>query len=288
MAALPAVFYVYAIWTNTGTPYGDGYIQSIFTVIQYLDSSTPLEKIANTWWTYFQNRALFTKAVTLSLYFLMGYLDFQIIGAIAGLMLCAMVYLIAQSILLHKMPLYCIPVASLMILSFYPWTVITWPECALFYFGTLMLAYACFYLLDLPKPQVLAALVCASLATLTMANGLLSIVIGSLLVIYKHFCCKRFSNAQIWLWFTGAAACSIFHLATMNVFQLIFMAQNPYKSLLSTYRDGLWIFLNPWGLPPSSPMNTARGKSPWAAFFWQPWLPCSHPENRWPLRQLSD
>ncbi|HQQ74504.1 MAG TPA: hypothetical protein PK031_05085, partial [Pseudomonadales bacterium] len=130
VALLAAVVYMAVIWgTTANTPQGDGYIQSIFTVVHYLEAPTFSEKLGNTWWTYFQNRAVFTKSVTLIHYFLLGYLDLHILCFIGNLTLCIMVGLLSCNIIQHRLPAYGIPVASLMTLSFYAWTVSTWPMC---------------------------------------------------------------------------------------------------------------------------------------------------------------
>ena len=76
---------------------------------------------------------------------------------LGNLSLPLIIGLLAYHVRREKLPLYSIAVASLLTCSMYPWTAITWPMCSLFYFGTVLLAFACFHLLDLPRPRPLAA-----------------------------------------------------------------------------------------------------------------------------------
>lgn len=261
VAFLAALLYMAVIWgTTANTPQGDGYVQSIFTVVHYLEAPTFFEKLSNTWWTYFQNRAVFTKSVTLIHYFLLGYLDLHTLCLIGNLTLCIMVGLISCTIVQHRLPAYGMPVASLMILSFYSWTVSTWPMCTVFYFGTLMLSFGCFYFLDLPKPQVLAAAVCAWLATLTMANGFLALIIGSLIVIYNRHNLGRYSSRQYTFWFVSVVLCLLVHFSTMNVFSTdLYGAKSVQNSFINLSGRAI-DFLESMGAAPFFPGSNRVGK----------------------------
>lgn len=260
LAALPAALLLCITWQFTGVPKGDGYIQSFFTVFYYLDANTLSEKISHTWWTYFQHRGILSKIITLSMYGLLGYIDIKVMGVIANLMLCILVYLMARNMNSHRMAVYCIPIASFMILSFYPHTVIMWPECAVFYFGTMTMSFACFYLLDCNKPQVLLAIACCWMATFTMANGILSTAIGSMIVIYNQHTRKLYSNMQISLWFCGIAATLALYFATMNVFSTdLYGAKSLQESFINT-PGRIVDFLESMGAAPFFPDEHRTGK----------------------------
>lgn len=261
LALLAALVYMAVIWgTTANTPQGDGYVQSIFTVVHYLEAPTFSEKLSNTWWTYFQNRSVFTKSVTLIHYFLLGYLDLHTLCLIGNFTLCIMVGLISRNIIQHRLPVYGIPVASLMMLSFYAWTVSTWPMCTIFYFGTLMLSFGCFYCLDLPKPQILAAAVCAWLATLTMANGFLALIIGSLIVVYNRHSLGQYSSRQYTFWFVSVVLCLLVHFSTMNVFSTdLYGAKSVQNSFINLSGRAI-DFLESMGAAPFFPGSNRVGK----------------------------
>jgi hypothetical protein len=261
LSLLPAIAYMVIIWNITAnTPQGDGLIQSIFTVIYYLDADSFAEKLGNTLWTYFQHRAVFSKIVMLSMYFTLGHIDLHTICLLGNFTLCIMVFLIARSSLQHRLPLYSMVIASLMILSFYSWSVANWPECTLFYYGTLLLAFASFYLLDLPRPQVFLAIVCSWLAAFTMANGLLTVVVGSLIVIYNQYSNKRYSSAQLFLWSGSVIGCLAVHFATMNVFSTdLYGAKSVEESFI--HLSGRAVdFLESMGAAPFFPNENRAGK----------------------------
>jgi hypothetical protein len=187
MTLLPAVVYMAVIWSTTdNTPRGDENILSIFTIVHSLDSISFREKLDNFLWTYYQHRTLMIKASVLVMYWLTDHINLHLIGFFGNFTLCVIVYMTSRNIIQRCLPMYGMVVASLMILSLYPWIVAVWPICALGYYITIMLAFACFYFLDLTSPKVFLAAICGWLSTFTMSNGLLSIVIGSLIVIYNQ------------------------------------------------------------------------------------------------------
>ncbi|HSC76030.1 MAG TPA: hypothetical protein VLB90_07340 [Pseudomonadales bacterium] len=261
MAMLPAIVYMAVIWrTTANTPQGDGYIASIFAVLYYLDADSLFEKISHTLWTYFQHRAVLTKIAVLSEYAILGHLDMHILCFFGNLMLCVLVYLIARNILQHALPTYSMLIASLMILSIYSWSVATWPLCTYFYYGTTMFAFACFYLLDLPRPHIFLAAVCSWLAAFTMANGLLSIVIGSLIVIYHQHYNKRYSSLQLQFWSASVIGCLAVHFATMNVFSTdLYGAKSIEESFINLSGRAI-DFLESMGAAPFFPDENRYGK----------------------------
>lgn len=215
---LPILSLLYLSWIYTGTPQGDGIIQDLFTVLYYQDTTSFIEKIDSTWWSYTQHRAIVSKIAVLLLYFISGHISLQVIGIIGTISLCGMVALLAQQVIHHKLSSILIPTASLILLSPYFWTLITWPETTIFYYGTLFLSFLCFWLLDRKEPLVIPAMICSWLATLTMANGILSIVIASLIIIHQQVTKKKYHLSQLVLWTSGSALCVAFHLVTTNVF----------------------------------------------------------------------
>ena len=261
MAMLPAIVYLAVIWATTAnTPQGDDYVQTIFAVAHYLDAPTFTDKVHNTLWTYFQHRGVFTKTVTLSMYFILGYIDLHIICFLGNLTLCAMVYLVARSIVQHRLPMYGMLIASLMILSFYSWSVAIWPICALFYYSTLLLAFTCFYLLDQPQPKIFAAAICSWLAAFTYANGLLSIVIGSLIVIYNQHNDKRYSSSQLLLWTSSVIGCLAVHFSTMNVFSTDLYGGKSVEDSFTDLSSKAVNFLESMGAAPFFPNENRAGK----------------------------
>lgn len=261
MAMLPAIVYLAVIWTTTAnTPQGDDYVHTIFAVTHYLDAPTFTDKVQNTLWTYFQHRAVFSKIVTLSTYFILGYIDLHIICFLGNLTLCLMVYLVARSIVQNRLPMYGMLIASLMILSFYSWSVAIWPICTLFYYSALLFAFACFYLLDQPQPKIFAAAICSWLAVFTYANGVLSIVIGSLIVIYNQHNDKRYSSSQLLLWSGSVIGCLAVHFSTMNVFSTdLYGGQSIEDSFIDLSSKAV-NFLESMGAAPFFPNGNRAGK----------------------------
>lgn len=261
LALLPAFTYIYISWlTTSNTPYGDGYIQSLFTVIHWKDGNSLGEQLSNTWWTYFQNRAVFPKFITLLLYAIQGSIDLRVEGLFSNTTLVILIALIAISCHQYKLPAYNILLAALMILSVYSWTITTWPECALFYFSTLTFSFLTFLLLDLTQARVLAAVICSWLATFTMANGLLAIVIGSLLVLYNHGYRNRYTRLQLAIWIIGATGGFLLHLTTMNVFSTeLFGAKSLQDSFINV--SGRMVdFVESIGAAPFFPNEYRKGK----------------------------
>ncbi len=261
LALSVGALYLYTIWlTTSNTPYGDGYIQAFFTVLHWQDGHTLFEKISNTWWTYFQHRAVFTKTITLLLYAISDSIDLHIEGLISNIMLVILVGLIAYSCAQHKLPAFCSFITALLVLTVYPWSVSTWPECALFYFSTLTFAFLSFLLLDLPRPQILAASICCWLSAFTMANGLLTVITGSLVVIFNHICHQRYSRLQIAFWFASAASCLLVYVATMNVFSTdLFGAKSIHDSFINV-SGRLLDFVESMGAVPFFPHEYRTGK----------------------------
>lgn len=254
LALLIGALYLGVMWSFTSnTPYGDGYIQAFFTVIHWQEGTSLLEKISNTWWTYFQHRAVFTKTITLLMYTLFGSLDLHIEGLLSNAMLVLLIGCIAYSCYQHKIPAYSIAISALLILTVYPWSVSTWPECALFYFSTIVFSFLSLVLLDLPRPKIVAASFFCWLAAFTMANGLLTIIIGSIVIGFNHIIHRRYTRTQLILWFVSAAGCLIVHLATMNVFSTdLFGAKTVQESFINV--GGRFIdFLASLGAAPFPP-----------------------------------
>lgn len=218
LTLFPALSLLYLSWIYTGTPQGDGIIQDLFTVLYYQESASFIEKIDNTWWSYTQHRAVVSKIIVLLLYFISEHINLQVIGIIGTISLCGIVALLAQQVIHHKLSSILIPTASLILLSPYFWTIITCPEATIFYYGTLFLSFLCFCLLDRKKPLVIPAMICSWLATLTMANGILSVVIASLIIIHQQVTEKKYSSSQLALWASGSTLFTVFHFATTNVF----------------------------------------------------------------------
>ncbi|MEZ5435527.1 MAG: hypothetical protein R3E67_02680 [Pseudomonadales bacterium] len=261
LALLPAFTYIYISWlTTSNTPYGDGYIQSLFTVIHWKDGNSLGEQLSNTWWTYFQNRAVFSKFITLLLYAIQGSIDLRVEGLFSNTTLVILIALIAISCHQYKLPAYNILLAALMILSVYSWTITTWPECALFYFSTLTFSFLTFLLLDLTQARVLAAVICSWLATFTMANGLLAIIIGSLLVLHNHGYRNRYTRLQLAIWIIGAIGGFLLHLTTMNVFSTeLFGAKSLQDSFINV--SGRMVdFVESIGAAPFFPNEYRKGK----------------------------
>jgi len=261
LALLPALIYLYVSWlTTSNTPYGDGYIQSLFTVLYWQEGGSLSEQISNTWWTYFQNRAVFSKLITLLLYAIQGSVDLRVEGLFSNTMLVMLVVLVAFSCYQHKLPAYNILFAALMILSIYSWTITTWPECALFYFSTLTLSFLTFILLDLTQARVLAAVICSWLATFTMANGLLAIVIGSLIVLYNHTYRNHYTRPQLALWIAGAIVGLFLHLATMNVFSTELFGAKSLQDSFINVSGRLVDFIESIGAAPFFPNEHRKEK----------------------------
>lgn len=261
LASLPAIAYLYVSWlTTSNTPYGDGYIQSLFTVLYWQEGSTLSEQLSNTWWTYFQNRAVFSKFITLLLYAIQGAIDLRIEGLFSNSMLVALVALITLSCYQHRAPAYTSLVASLMILSVYSWTITTWPECALFYFPTLTFSFLTFLLLDLTQARVLAAVICSWLAMFTMANGLLAVVAGSAILLYNHTYHRRYTRSQLAIWVIGAFAGIILHLTTMNVFSTELFGAKSVRESFIDIPSRLVDFVESMGAAPFFPNEYREGK----------------------------
>ena len=261
MAMLPAILYLVVIWATTAnTPQGDDYVQTIFAVAHYLDAPTFTDKVQNTLWTYFQHRAVFSKILTLSTYFILGHIDLHIICFLGNLTLCLMVYMVARSIVQHRLPIYGMLIASLMILSFYSWSVAIWPICSVFYYSALLLAFTCFYLLDQPQPKIFAAAICSWLAAFTYANGLLSIVIGSLIVIFNQHNDKRYSSSQLLLWSSSVIGCLAVHFSTMNVFSTDLYGGKSVEDSFTDLSARAVDFLESMGAAPFFPNGNRAGK----------------------------
>lgn len=260
LTLVPAIVLLWTGWNTTGTPQGDGYIQDIFTILHYQEANTIAEKISNTWWSYFQHRGLLSKLTVLLMYFSLDRIDIRLIGLISNLFACGIVLLLANKIIRQEMGLYCSSIASLMILSLYPYTVIAWPECMLFYYGTLFFALLCFFFLDLEKPQILMALLCSWMATLTMANGVLSILIGCCVVLYQQHNTKKYSARDLVLWFSGSLACITFHLATTNVFSTDLYGAKSLSESFINISGRLLDFIESMGATPFFPNEHRTGK----------------------------
>jgi hypothetical protein len=260
LTIIPAVILLHTTWFNTGLPQGDGVIQALFTPLYFIDGQTIFEKLQNTWWTYFQQRAFLPKLIELSMYGLTGHIDIQVLGIISISFLYGIISLCGLSIKKYHIPIGCVAIASLMILSLYPHTVITWPECGIFYFGTLFFATLCFFFLDHKKPKISLALLCSWIATFTMANGILSVAIGSLIVLYQHFYRQPYTRKQLAFWFLGVLACTTLHLATMNVFSTdLYGAKSLEESFVNT-GGRLIDFLESMGAAPFFPNEFREGK----------------------------
>lgn len=254
LAGLPVIAYLASTWAGSAnTPQGDGYIQSIFTVLFFLDGNTLADSISNTWWTYFQHRAIASKLLTLSLYAGSGELELQWLGIVGNLCLGIMVWLIALNIRLHGLPAWLAAVTGLLTLNLYSWSVSTWPECTFFYYLTLVLVFGCFYSLDREKPCITAAIACSWLATFNMANGVLSLVAGSLIVGWNQYHTQRYSRRQILAWAAACIACLALYLSTINVFSTDLYGAKSVQESFTGIPARLVDFLESMGAAPFAP-----------------------------------
>ena len=261
LTLLPAVVYMAVIWSTTdNTPRGDENILSIFTIVHNLDSISFREKLDNFLWTYYQHRTLMIKASVLVMYWLTDHINLHLIGFFGNFTLCIIVYMTSRNIIQRCLPMYGMVVASLMILSLYPWIVAVWPICALGYYITIMLAFACFYFLDLTSTKVFLAAICGWLSTFTMSNGLLSIVIGSLIVIYNQKNENRYSSRQLLLWTISAIGCLAVHFSTMNIFSTEIYGAKTVQESFANLSGRMVDFLESMGAAPFLPRENREGK----------------------------
>jgi hypothetical protein len=227
LACVAPLFYLTTIWSYTSNiPSDDDYIVSLFSIVRFVHADTWHEKLSAITWTYMQHRGIYGKIIYVIDYFLTGKQNFHLQVMLGNLSLCVILFLLSRSIVQYKMPLYGIPLSSFLIFSFYAWTVSVWPGGSIWYFGTIMWALACFYAIDAEKPQILIACFCSWLATYTFANGILSIPVASLLLLYNQYQShhqnapgkKRYSNAQLILWFGSGLVCLAVYFSTINLF----------------------------------------------------------------------
>lgn len=228
ISAITAIFYLAAVWLYTAnTPDSDDHIVSLFSILRFIQADNWHDKLSAITWTYMQHRGIYGKIIYLIDYYLTGKQNFHMQAMAGNLALCATVVLIAQSIIRHRMPLYCIPICCFLIFNFYAWTVFTWPGGSLWYYGTIMWAMACFCAIDARKPNILLACICSWLSAYTFANGILTIPVASLLLLYNqhqnrqqsnHPQTRRYTNKQIALWFGSALAGCIVYVSTINLF----------------------------------------------------------------------
>lgn len=219
LALLVGAIYLYTMGqVISNTPIIDGAIQSFFTILYWQDGNTFLEKITNTWWTYLQHRAIFLKIFNLALYAFSGSIDIYIVGIFANVVLVALVFLMAHNCWQHRTPSYSILISALFILTAYHWPTSIWPQCALGYFTPITLSYLTLVFLDLRNPRIIAACFSCWLSAFTMANGILTIVTGSIVLTLNIFLYQRYSRAQVALWLTNSLLCLITFLVTTDIF----------------------------------------------------------------------
>lgn len=261
LALLPATAYIAISWLSAAnSPQSDDYPQFFFTVMQHQQAQTLMEHLRALHWNYFQHNGVSFKLVALAMYQLSGQVDLHLANLLGNLSLPLVTGLLAYHVYRQGLPLYSIAVASLLICSLYPWTTITWPACPLFYFGTVALSFACFHLLDLPRPRPVAAAICSWLAVFTMANGILSIPIAGLLVGYRQYTEKKFSRSTLAFLAGSTALCLLVYANTFNLFDSSVYGAKTLEQSFVNVGGRLVDFLESLGSVPFFPNEYRHGK----------------------------
>jgi len=93
-----------------------------------------------------------------------------------------------------------------------------------------------------------------------MANGLLTVVVGSLIVIYNQHSNKRYSSAQLLLWSGSVIGCLAVHFSTMNIFSTdLYGAKSVQDSFINLSGRAV-DFLESMGAAPFFPNENRYGK----------------------------
>lgn len=228
LALVAPVFYLVIVWFYTANcPVSDDHIVSLFSILRFTHADNWHDKLSAITWTYMQHRGIYGKIIYLIDYVITGKQNFHMQAMLGNSSLCIVLFLLTRSIIRHQLPLYCIPLCSFLIFSFYAWTVTVWPGGSIWYFGTIMWALACFCAIDAEKPKILVACFCSWLSAYTFANGILVIPVATLLLLYNQYFSrpeyvsgptKRYTTAQMALWFVSAMVCCIVYVSTINLF----------------------------------------------------------------------